>query len=441
MDKIIKVCCITVLTWVPFNAKATLSIPNNWKEMIRFRQFPVDLRRLPIVLKKLGRSTPAPIPNGNRMVLLANGSKEKLGKWIPIKSNFATPIANRDQPKMAVSEDSGKREIVRKSFTSEPYPSPQGPTQTKGLINFGSTCYANSAIQTLNAIPEFRETIMNSSSRHPFILGFQEILRGINSSTGIERDQLRRSWNGILSTINARKDGNKFVLADRHMDALEFLFACVDVLEGGYRYSAIEAKAVEGFRFGVRTFMQEKSDPANPSTIDESYLTLNLYIKPEPKGREIPGEFMQALQDFGRKNEMVRDNQWIGRSGKMVDAINYSRIIGRPEILFVTIKRFDVVENEHQKAIVVKNKRPMDILSEFTLPPEIMLNPELTEYMVIAFIVHLGTLDSGHYMAYVRNSDGSFTQFDDSKVNFVAVEIAREALKADGYFMVCRRKD
>ncbi|MDR2812861.1 MAG: hypothetical protein LBB05_03695 [Puniceicoccales bacterium] len=74
MDKIIKIYCITVLTWVPFNAKAALSIQNNWKEMIRFRQFPVDLRRLPTWLSNLKQLMLSSDPNGNRMILPANGN-------------------------------------------------------------------------------------------------------------------------------------------------------------------------------------------------------------------------------------------------------------------------------------------------------------------------------------------------------------------------------
>jgi hypothetical protein len=75
-------------------------------------------------------------------------------------------------------------------YSASQRPLPTDPMLPKGLANFGATCYANSTMQLFNAIPEFKEAILKSSSCYPLILGLQQRLKGLSLSGEISEDRL-----------------------------------------------------------------------------------------------------------------------------------------------------------------------------------------------------------------------------------------------------------
>jgi hypothetical protein len=160
---------------------------------------------------------------------------------------------------------------------SEPPPEQSGPSHEpppeqsehesehealpSGLPNLGNSSYITSVRWFLNAIPEFREDIIESGSENPLIVAFGEIFKGINSPDEIKEDCLRELLEtNILHALNeyGERESNeeKFKL-DGEDDASNFIDWCL------MNISSEENQLVECFKCECLKITEEKSNSAN----------------------------------------------------------------------------------------------------------------------------------------------------------------------------------
>jgi hypothetical protein len=296
------------------------------------------------------------------------------------------------------------------------------PTLPNGLCNVGNTCYLNSALQLLNAIKPFRETIMYSSSTHPVVVTLQEIFKGLDSPGGIPYDQLREKVEKILKNEHLEH----FILGEQH-DALAFIGALFGILDWWQGCPGAEEEATKCFQFKCDTIIREKANLYHSRHRREQDWRWMVAIKKQPEGREIPDEFMQALRDWGADEELTGENQWEFAAGKKVDATLHRRIDTMPQVFFMPIMRY---YGDPATGRQVKNNRPMAIPFEFELPEEIILNDDPVKYKLIGGIIHLGTtIGSGHYIAYIATKDG-FIKFNDASVSRLSTQEGLNELKS-----------
>jgi ubiquitin C-terminal hydrolase len=62
------------------------------------------------------------------------------------------------------------------------------------------------------------------------------------------------------------------------------------------------------------------------------------------------------------------------------------------------------------------------------------------KYQLIGGVVHFGSTEGGHYIAYIRTK-GGFLEFNDSFVQKLTDEQALEKLKGGAYVLAYRRMD
>jgi ubiquitin C-terminal hydrolase len=307
-----------------------------------------------------------------------------------------------------------------------------------GLHNFGATCYANSAMQLLNAIRPFRRTIMNSTSKHPLVLGFQELFNGINSSDWTSREEskgkLEKLWNGkILPNVISLQSSSLRI----QEDVAPFMLGCFDALDGdGKGRKGAEEQATKCFQHEKFTKIQEKANRNVHRTALELEFFFPLPLATQPEKKEISGEFMSAFRDFGAEEKLTGSRQWENPSGEKVDAIAYRRIKDPPPVLLVQLMRFSSNHGDELQ----KNCRPMSIPLEFNFPQEIMEHPKPVKYKLIGGLYHSGTLHSGHYIAYITTKDG-FLEFNDDQVRQLSTSEGLNALRVGAYVVAYERQN
>ena len=82
-----------------------------------------------------------------------------------------------------------------------------------------------------------------------------------------------------------------------------------------------------------------------------------------------------------------------------------------------------------------KIKRPIDISDQFIIPPELHEGGDRTGlYQIDGFIVHSGGLSGGHYIGYLRNSEGQWSRVNDDRVTPVSEDVARKDLSKCYFF-------
>jgi ubiquitin carboxyl-terminal hydrolase 22/27/51 len=290
-------------------------------------------------------------------------------------------------------------------------------------------------MQLLNAITEFRESIIESSSTNPFLLGFKGIFKGLNSTAGVQRGHLEKLWTDIFFPMNEIRGVSDYFATTKQCDAFEFIQLCLHILKQDKEH---RGQAIRCFQFSLRSTIQAKDDPTNrkDSYYREPQEILDLPISKTPLGKEIDGEFMQALQAFEGKEELTGDRRLTGTKGEKVDTIYYKQIVTPPQVFLMRIMRL----NYNEEGKLIKIDRPMAIPQEFTLSSEMMVDSKPVKYKLTGGVTHSGTVNSGHYMAYISGSN-DFLEFNDSRVRQIGKKDALKALKVGAYVVAYRRED
>jgi ubiquitin C-terminal hydrolase len=390
-----------------------------------------------------GRGMKLPSNNGSQ-----NGLQSLLQQWKSALSQKSVPSQSKQAYESRwgrkLSNNNGSQngrqppQLLFSSHTAISWPSssvskssvperlsPTNPTLPWGLWNVGATCFANSAIQLLYAISKFKEAIMNSLSKHFLILVLQEMFGSLDSSGGMSSNRLEELWHIIFPLLNAISD-EVFSLG-KQSDTGEFIQGCFDILNGGEARNGADSQVTKCFRFEICNITQAKSDSSNHRKEIMPELMLRVELK---------SELIHALRSFGVREELTRDNQWAGNDGIKVDTVRYSRIKNPPQVLLVHIKRFERPADSPW----VKNNQPMTIPITFDLPQEIMAKPSRIKYELIGGIVHSGTCKGGHYIAYIKTSNGFF-EFNDSFVRRLSDTEASAILKSGAYILAYRRSN
>ena len=106
-----------------------------------------------------------------------------------------------------------------------------------------------------------------------------------------------------------------------------------------------------------------------------------------------------------------------------------------PPLLIIQLKRFHTGSSDTEK-----NEQLVTFPLDFFNPKQGPLNEASTDvYECYAIINHYGSLNGGHYSAFVRVKGEKWYLFDDSFVS--AVENPAEIVSSAAYLLFYRRKD
>jgi ubiquitin C-terminal hydrolase len=348
--------------------------------------------------------------------ILENGGLRVTAKIIGIMS--AVQCGDEPIPSMLVSRafDSGSEELKSSIFQYlrtpevdskallapylntgiemyryDPLSEAKSPTGLVGMRNLGATCYMNSVLQQLFAIPQFASLFLRHSFENPAELELQfifaQLLRTARKSVDMRPFvQLWKGWGKVPVNPKDQQDANEF-----------FQFF-IDQLPGDFAalFKGTILTTIEGISEEVR------------STTTEEFLTFGLNVKTF-------WSIEQSFADFLECQTFTGDNQYFAADlGKKIDARTFSRIKTAPPVFVIRLKRFEYdlnLANHSKISSYCKFPKKLDIQHYVVDRVGSLL------YRLTGIVLHTGTAEGGHYIALVRREHGHWLCFDDTEVS------------------------
>lgn len=310
------------------------------------------------------------------------------------------------------------------------------------LQNCGNTCFLNSTIQVLYNTPPLTKHIIET---HPtmqnhavdlYINLITEFEKSKEESTPKQFD-CKGPLDSLVKSIQAPP--LKFNLCGGQEDAIEFMRAFLNQLNSAFPtihqlYESNETSLVHC----PKTQRENQIDSRKTDPIDIIELPIEIekpieenkieYIPLESLGSCLSSYFhSQNLEEYSGRNDCIK-TLWIENP---------------KEILFISLRRFRFeIETLTRK----KLSHTVSIPFELNINPYLKNPNQNNDYKLIGAIIQSGTLEAGHYWAYVQDLSGQWYNCNDaiiSKVNFndqsVQQEINGKPNGPTGYLFVYQK--
>ncbi|GEQ70751.1 hypothetical protein JCM33374_g4430 [Metschnikowia sp. JCM 33374] len=313
-------------------------------------------------------------------------------------------------------------------------------TKPMGLLNFGVTCYMNSAIQIMVHIPAIQHYLVE------VVQGKHEEIKP-RSVTHTFAELALRMW-GLGSSkkgtprkyINPKKmvqrldDINCMMSEWQQEDSHEYFMSLMSRLQEdstpkGKKLNQSILYDIFGGLLDQEVICQE----CNTSSVtkQEFYdlsLGLNKKRTRSNDGLDAPSDELKSnankytieksLRDFF-STETIRTDKGDASSGyhcekckKRTVATKKSAIEKSPQTLMIHLKRFKFNGNSSSKV-----KQPIHYSKFLDLAPYSQTKTPL-KYQLMGVIVHEGrSISSGHYVAHCYQPDGTWSTYDDEYIN------------------------
>lgn len=313
-----------------------------------------------------------------------------------------------------------------------------------GLANMGNTCFINTCIQILSHTYELSDFLNNEEYK-------QKLKNKFDSVLFLEWDNLRQ----VLWKENCIVRPGKFIKTIQKMaeikkmdmftgfsqnDFPEFLLFLIDSFHSslsrevvmsisGQPENDIDQMAIKCFEMIQKTYSKDYSEIWNMfygihiskiTSLEteeilafnpEPYFIIDLSL-PQLLGKQIP-TLLDCFDLYVEGEILEGENAWFNEKTQKKQAVRKNIVYWSfPTILVIDIKRYNS-NHLHQK---------LQTLVDFPLT-----NLDLSKYVVgykkqsyiydlYAICNHMGGTSGGHYTAYVKNADGHWYHFNDTRV-------------------------
>lgn len=297
-----------------------------------------------------------------------------------------------------------------------------------GLLNFGVTCYMNSAIQAMVHIPAVQHYLQDvSAGKHPELKP-----RSVTHTLAtVSAKMWKAEGNGARKYVNPKKivqrleDINCMMSEWQQEDSHEYFMSLMSRLQEdstpkGRKLNESIIYDIFGGVLDQEVICQTCHTVSR--TKQELYdvsLGLNKRKLADDENEPTSRYTMEkSIRDFFGK-ETIKIDKNDASSGyhcekckKRTVATKKSTIDKSPETLMVHLKRFKFNGNSLSKV-----KQPIVYQKYLDLGPYTSHN-EASKYQLMSVIVHEGrSILSGHYIAHCLQPDGSWSTYDDEYIN------------------------
>jgi ubiquitin C-terminal hydrolase len=335
-----------------------------------------------------------------------------------------------------------------------------------GLYNLGNTCFLNSCIQILNQIDELYNLFVTKPSwrdcKKPettLVAGWVELRELMMDPTSSRRVVMPRLFvNQLYITAHSKKH-ELFSEGMSQNDISEFLTFMIDCMHNvlskpmemkvrGKSENDTDELAIQCYKMFIQTYANEYSeilpmfhgiylseiwsqDSKTRHTVKpEVFLQLDVPI-PSPPSDKQQITLYDCFNEFTRGEYLEGDNAWLNeKTGQKENIWKRIRFWSLPKILIITIQRFGT---SHKKMDVVN----FPVNEELDLSKYVAgYNPGKYKYQLFGVCSHIGNLDGGHYVAYVKTSPTVWTLYNDDCIQEVSSETI---VNHHAYCLVYRR--
>ena len=315
-----------------------------------------------------------------------------------------------------------------------------------GLVNFGNTCYMNSAIQCLSNIKilrdyfltkKFLEDINKEKSELALTVNWYKLLNGLWLDDKVISPHNFRKEIRILALKNGM---NLNLVGNGQNDVQEFLQFLINSLHNclsrkvqmtitGKIVNDLDKNAFEAMKswkvffkddysFIIENFYSQHSssifdlEKNHKSTI---YEPICYYTLPIPDKDEL--DIYNCLDLYTDYERMDDDNKWYDEKNKeYIDCYKQIKFWSTPKVLIIVLKRF---MNDGSKINKLINFPINNLnLNKYCIG----YSKKNNIYDLVSISNHIGNLNSGHYFAYSKNiEDNKWYEYNDTSVNEINV--------------------
>ncbi|XP_047529813.1 ubiquitin carboxyl-terminal hydrolase nonstop [Vanessa atalanta] len=323
--------------------------------------------------------------------------------------------------------------------------SPHTTIGLRGLQNLGSTCFMNCIVQTLIHTPLLRDYFLGEKHKCK--------TQGSGKCLVCEVSKLfQEFYSGAKTPLTLHRLLHLIWTHARHLagyeqqDAHEFFIATLDVLHRHCMNGVEDTEKKENgrcnciidqiFTGGLQSDVVCTSCSGVSTTIDP-FWDISLDVAG-------PGSLQACLERFTRAEHL-------GSAAK-IKCSNCRAY--RESTKQLTLETLPIVASFHLKRFEHSSQIDRKISAFVSFPAELDMTPfmsthrravdaadnnnapegifEDNRYSLFAVVNHLGSLDAGHYTAYVRQMKGSWFKCDDHMITRASL---REVLDSEGYLL------
>lgn len=273
-----------------------------------------------------------------------------------------------------------------------------------GLKNQGATCYLNSLLQSLYFTNAFRKAVYqipteNEENLTNSAYTLQRLFYHLQTSpTAVSTNELTKSFGWETRHIFEQQDVQE--LSRKLMERME------EKMKG----TAAENVLPDLFSGKVKTYISCINVDYESSRIEDFWdVQLNV------RGNKT---IEDSFKDYVQVEKMEGENQYFaGDDFKLQDANKGVIFQSFPEVLHLQLKRF---EYDIERDDMMKINDRYEFPETFDASPYLSDEADKSEpwvYQLHGVLVHSGTVDAGHYYAFIKpTKDGCFYRYDDDKV-------------------------
>jgi ubiquitin C-terminal hydrolase len=309
-----------------------------------------------------------------------------------------------------------------------------------GLANLGNTCYLNSFIQCLSHTYEFNDYLDNYTENKNNIL--------LNEWNGLRKIMWHKDCTispkrFVIFLQRVAKKNNKTIFTNFvQNDVSELMYFIFDVfhnyLKQEYHYKMKQTTKVERYKKklyskefsiitklfqGIQITRIRDMDGNTLSETPEPFMILPLSIK------EQSCKIQTCIEEYCEYELLYGENQYAltNSSDIKIDACKDIYFYETPPVLIISLKRFNNKIRKNKNVVILEEYINLDKLC----------SSNNNNYELYGINLHTGNVDSGHYMAAVKNE--CWYLFDDmcvSKIKFSELKTNYQA-----YCLFYRKKN
>jgi ubiquitin C-terminal hydrolase len=318
----------------------------------------------------------------------------------------------------------------------------------RGLVNMGNTCFLNSVLQCLSYCPPMFNVLYakvhskNCLYKDRFCLfcEMEKLAENLFPRSGSKK--MPFSPIGIVKNLKAI---NRKYRLGRQEDAHELLMFVLDSMQNSCKpkVSSTNAGASKRVQAQSRDYISQIFEGKLQNEVKclncgyvscgtESFMDINLQIVGQ-KSKSVE----HALQQFTAVDRLYGENRYrCSKCNQLVDAEKRMVIQSLPNLLTIQLKRFHYDLYGGSKKI--EKHVPFEVNIDFAPYLSSSSKCEDTKYELCGLVVHYGGgCRSGHYVSYVKASNGVWNLVDDECVSQIGIN---SVLKQNAYVLFYSKK-